>query len=119
MGAIVSPTCRGVGRSEVFRVVGTGVFGSGERGADPAPGFGDGLSVCPGAVETEPDLPGAVGDTRGDVQHEVAEGRDLRVSQHGRVGEPQEFGPAHQIRGREEGLQSRRVLVPTTTGKVA
>ena len=52
-------------------------FGSGEGGADPQPGFGDGVGVFPGVVDTDLDLPGAAGDAGGDVQYEVAEGADL------------------------------------------
>jgi hypothetical protein len=81
VGVDVPPTCLGVGRSGFFRVVGAGVFGLGEGGADLQPGLRDGVGVFPGPVDTDLDLPGAVGDAGGDVEDEVAEGGDLGVGE--------------------------------------
>ena len=55
----------------------------GERGADAAPGDGDGLCPAPGCVDAQPGLSGAAGDAGGDVQHPVAEGADFAVRELG------------------------------------
>jgi hypothetical protein len=94
-------------------------IGSGECGADRQPGFGDGAGVFAGVVDTEPDLSRAAGDAGGDMQHEVSEGGDLSMGQFGCAGETEDFGPAHQIDGREEGFQPRDVFVPSAAGKIA
>jgi hypothetical protein len=52
-------------------------------------------------------------------RHEIAEGRDLGMSQHRSTGETQDFGPAHQIRSRQQRFQPRDTLLPPTAGKVA
>jgi hypothetical protein len=64
-------------------------------------------------------LPGAAGDAGGDVQHEVAERRDFGVGQCGCAGEAEEFGPAHQICGGEQGVQPRGVLGEPAAREVA
>lgn len=51
----------------VFRLVGAGMSGSGECGADACPGGGNRFGPPPGGVDREPDSSGAAGDAGGDV----------------------------------------------------
>ena len=81
-----------------------------EGGADLQPALHDGVGVFPGFVDPDADPAGAAGDAGGTVQHEIAERRDLGVSEQRRVGETEDCGPAHQIGGGEQRVQPGGVL---------
>ena len=71
------------------------------------------------AVDAQSDLSGAAGDAGGDVQDPVAEGVDLGSGQAGVLGEPDQFGPGHQICCGQKYFQPCRVRIGVVAGQVA
>ena len=95
----------------VFRLVGAGVSGLGERGADTCPGGGDRFGPPPSGVDRESGSSGAAGDAGGDGQDPLAEGVDFAAGQVRVIGKADQFGPCDQICCGHDDFQSCRVRV--------